>query len=126
MKGDPVIDELMKPIRYALDRQGISGNARTNIYNRAYEAVIASLTVMDVMREQINNATARAEAAEKENKLMERELENIRGYVKDIERGNPLMSEYVWLKHCVAKINTAVYIGLGLLKAHEDKTKGGE
>lgn len=51
MQGDPVIDRLMRPVAIALERHGISGAAKTDIYNRAYEAAMNSMTVMDTMRE---------------------------------------------------------------------------
>lgn len=37
--GDARVEPLMKPVREGLYRNGINGNAFTDIYNRAYEAV---------------------------------------------------------------------------------------
>lgn len=37
--GDYRVEPFMKPVTDALDRSGLQGQARTDIYNRAYEAV---------------------------------------------------------------------------------------
>jgi hypothetical protein len=37
--GDIRVEPLMKPVREALYRNGVKGDAFTDIYNRAYEAV---------------------------------------------------------------------------------------
>ena len=39
MEGDKRVEIFIGPVREALDRQGITGAARTDIYNRAYEAI---------------------------------------------------------------------------------------
>lgn len=57
MQGDPVIDKLMQPVITALMRHGIKGDAKTDIYNRAYEAIMNSMDVMDTMREMLQNMT---------------------------------------------------------------------
>ena len=46
MQGDPVIDKLMQPVITALMRHGIKGDAKTDIYNRAYEAIMNSMDVI--------------------------------------------------------------------------------
>lgn len=66
MEGDPVVDKLMRPVMDALIRHAIRGASRTDIYNRAYEAVMNSMVVMDTMREQLSKANERAEKAEHE------------------------------------------------------------
>lgn len=38
-KGDPRIEPLMIPIAEALDRCGVYGDSRIDIYNRCYEAI---------------------------------------------------------------------------------------
>lgn len=60
MQGDPLVDRLMMPVVAALMRHGIKGDAKTDIYNRAYEAVMNSMVVMDTMREQLSEANRRA------------------------------------------------------------------
>lgn len=37
--GDSRVEPFMKPVSDALERQGLTGDARTDVYNRAYEAV---------------------------------------------------------------------------------------
>ena len=66
MEGDPVVDRLMKPVLDALIRHGQRGEARTDIYNRAYEAVMNSMVVIDTMRKELSKANDRAEAMEKQ------------------------------------------------------------
>lgn len=44
MEGNQLIDRLMHPVIDAMVRNGIRGTARTEIYNRAYEAVLNGMT----------------------------------------------------------------------------------
>lgn len=37
--GDRRVEPFMPPVNAALDRSGLKGKARTDVYNRAYEAV---------------------------------------------------------------------------------------
>ena len=37
--GDKRVEEFMHPVREALKRRGVTDDAKTDIYNRAYEAV---------------------------------------------------------------------------------------
>lgn len=64
MQGDPLVDKLMRPVLRSLDSAGISGNARADIYNRAYEAVMDSMTIVNTMRELLDKYKAHAERAE--------------------------------------------------------------
>lgn len=45
MQGDQKIDELMRPVHAAIKRHVKDGTAVTDIYNRAYEAVMNSMDV---------------------------------------------------------------------------------
>lgn len=46
-EGDKRVEPFMKPVREALDRQGLTGPSRTDIYNRAYEAVYNAIVIYD-------------------------------------------------------------------------------
>lgn len=48
MEGDPRVDELMRPVRAAIERHIKDPDAKTDIYNRAYEALIESMNALDV------------------------------------------------------------------------------
>jgi len=45
MQGDPKVDELMLPVLHAIERHVKDRDAITDIYNRAYEAVMNSMDV---------------------------------------------------------------------------------
>ena len=45
MQGDPKVDELMRPVLAAIKRHVKNSDATTDIYNRAYEAVMNSVDV---------------------------------------------------------------------------------
>ena len=45
MQGDPKVDELMRPVLAAIKRHVKNSDAVTDIYNRAYEAVMNSMDV---------------------------------------------------------------------------------
>lgn len=62
MQGDPKVDELMRPVRAAIERHVKDRDAKTEIYNRAYEAVMNSMGVNDaeVARLTAENAQLRA------------------------------------------------------------------
>ncbi len=45
MDGDPRIDELMRPVLAAIKRHVKDSDAKTEIYNRAYEAIMISMDV---------------------------------------------------------------------------------
>ena len=77
MEGDPVVDRLMKPVLDALIRHGQRGDARTDVYNRAYEAVMNSMVVMDTMREQLSKANARADTAERDLAALRERTEGV-------------------------------------------------
>ena len=50
MEGNKTVDEIMIPVAAAIRRHGISGDAFTDTYNRAYEAVIISMDVAENWR----------------------------------------------------------------------------
>jgi hypothetical protein len=41
--GDPRVENYMQPIRDALDRSGLKGRERTDVYNRAYEGIYRAI-----------------------------------------------------------------------------------
>ena len=45
MQGDPRVDDLMRPVNAAIRRRVKGSDAATDIYNRAYEAVMISMVV---------------------------------------------------------------------------------
>lgn len=45
--GDPRVEPYMVRIAGALDRRGINGEARTDVYNRCYEAVYEAILKYD-------------------------------------------------------------------------------
>ncbi len=53
MQGDKRIDELMLPVLNAINRHVKDGDAKTDIYNRAYEAIIISMEENSELREQV-------------------------------------------------------------------------
>ena len=48
MQGDPKVDKLMYPVEAAIKRHVKDRDAATEIYNRAYEAVMNSMDAKDV------------------------------------------------------------------------------
>ena len=50
MQGDPKVDELMRPVLAAIKRHVKNSDAVTDIYNRAYEAVMTSMDVKDTAK----------------------------------------------------------------------------
>lgn len=47
MQGDPRVDDLMRPVNAAIRRHVKNSDAVTDIYNRAYEALMISMDVKD-------------------------------------------------------------------------------
>ena len=47
MQGDPRVDKLMYPVELAIKRHVKDSDAATDIYNRAYEAIMNSMDVKD-------------------------------------------------------------------------------
>ena len=45
MQGDQIVDELMRPVMAAIKRHVKDSDAKTDIYNRAYEAIMISMEV---------------------------------------------------------------------------------
>ena len=54
--GDSRVEPYMIEIKKELDKQGIKGQASTQIYNRAYEAVYKAITDFDDVKTKIDNA----------------------------------------------------------------------
>ena len=53
MEGNSNIDALMMPVLDAINRHVKDRDAKTDIYNRAYEAIIISMDVNAALREQV-------------------------------------------------------------------------
>ena len=53
MEGDKRVDELMLPVLNAINRHVKDKDAITDIYNRAYEAIIISMEEIAALREQV-------------------------------------------------------------------------
>lgn len=53
MEGNKQIDELMLPVLNAINRHVKDRDAKTDIYNRAYEAIIISMEENAALREQV-------------------------------------------------------------------------
>ena len=47
MQGDPKVDDLMRPVNAAIRRHVKNSDAVTDIYNRAYEAIMISMDEKD-------------------------------------------------------------------------------
>lgn len=78
MQGDEKIDNLMLPALRALDRHVKDRDAKTEIYNRAYEALMEVMDALDVSAKVTAKQIAenaknlqRAEAAEKRADILE-------------------------------------------------------
>ena len=52
--GDPRVEPYMIKVGQALDRSGLTGDARTDVYNRAYEAVYQAIIDADKLRSVSN------------------------------------------------------------------------
>jgi len=81
MQGDPKVDELMRPVLAAIKRHVKNSDAITDIYNRAYEAVMevqdalnvsAAVTAQQIAENAKN--LQRAEAAEARAERLQAEL----------------------------------------------------
>jgi len=53
MEGNKRVDELMLPVLNAINRHVKDRDAKTDIYNRAYEALLISMDVNAALREQV-------------------------------------------------------------------------
>jgi len=53
MQGDKRVDELMIPVLNAINRHVKDRDAKTDIYNRAYEALLISMEENAALREQV-------------------------------------------------------------------------
>ena len=69
MEGDPRVDTIMWPIMLAIKRHVKDSDAITEIYNRAYEAIMNSMDVIDtsakVAAKQIAESAKNLQRAEK-------------------------------------------------------------
>ena len=59
MQGDKRVDELMLPVLNAINRHVKDRDAKTEIYNRAYEALLISMDVKDM---EISNLSSEVSA----------------------------------------------------------------
>ena len=91
MEGDSRIDELMQPVRTAIERHVKDRSAIAEIYNRAYEAVMNSMDALDtsakVTAKQIaenSKNLQRAKKAEDENKELKARLKTAGDDVMEI------------------------------------------
>lgn len=82
MQGDNRVDKLMIPVKRAIDRHVKDSDAKTEIYNRAYEALMDVMDTLDASAQTTANQIAksaadlqRADTAEKENALLRNALE---------------------------------------------------
>ena len=68
MQGDPKVDELMRPVMAAIKRHVKDSDAKTDIYNRAYEAIMISMEVnksrAEKAEEKVKSITERCEELE--------------------------------------------------------------
>lgn len=48
MEGDPRVDELMLPVKAAIERHIKDCDAKTDVYNRVYEALMEIMDALDV------------------------------------------------------------------------------
>jgi len=89
MQGDPKVDELMRPVLAAIKRHVKNSDAITDIYNRAYEAVMevqdalnvsAAVTAQQIAENAKN--LQRAEAAEARAERYEDALQQIDNWAK--------------------------------------------
>ena len=55
MEGNQTVDKIMAPVAAAIRRNGIKGDAFTDIYNRAYSAVMVSMDVTENWRRVADN-----------------------------------------------------------------------
>ncbi len=54
MEGDPRINKLMLPVLAAIDRHVKDSDAKTEIYNRAYEAIMISMEANEPSRSDVS------------------------------------------------------------------------
>ena len=86
MEGTEPIDELMRPVLAAIKRHVKNPDAITDIYNRAYEAVMKSMDVNEgdiaVFKNGIRAAERDAKLWQQRAEAAERENERLRNFYK--------------------------------------------
>lgn len=99
MQGDPRVDDLMRPVNAAIRRHVKDDAAVTDIYNRAYEAVMEVQDALGVSaavtaRQIAENAKnlQRAEAAEADNKRLRDALERF----AKLDLTSPIYDAIAW------------------------------
>ena len=68
MEGDKRIDELMRPVHAAINRHVKNSDAKTDIYNRAYEALMNSMDALDTAKQITKNTETEIERLQSELK----------------------------------------------------------
>lgn len=89
MEGDKRIDELMLPVLNSINRHVKDRDAKTDIYNRAYEAVINSIDVnVDThLNDKVSiDLQARIDELTAENAVLKSENVNLSKKVTDYEK----------------------------------------
>lgn len=56
MEGDKRIDELMRSVHAAINRHVKNSDAKTDIYNRAYEALMNSMAEIKLLQSELKAA----------------------------------------------------------------------
>ena len=140
MEGDPLVDRLMKPVIATIEHYVKNQAGVIAIYNRAYEAVMNSMVVLDTMRDQLSKANAHAEEAEKFAALkqercaeLELRLDAYNGNMIDTlqARAEAAEARVAELEEALQKSNGALNIAAGIftgiVQSVSDKAlKGGE
>ena len=81
MQGDLNVDLLMLPVLHAIERHVKDRDAITDIYNRAYEAVMTS---MDVNKERAEKAEAKLKSITERCEELESRLDLYHGNMMDV------------------------------------------
>ena len=141
MQGNPRVDELMRPVNAAIRRHVKDAAAVTDIYNRAYEAVMEVQDALNVSaavtaKQIAENAKnlQRAEKAEARAERYEDALERIAQWAKaypldifpepDFERVNEVLSAAGISLSCVSASNMR-HVITGVARIVEKALKGG-
>ena len=86
MQGDSRIDKLMIPVETAIRRHVVSQDAVTDIYNRAYEAIMNSMDVNEgdiaVFKNGIRAAERDAKLWQQRAEAAERDDEGLKNFYK--------------------------------------------
>jgi len=109
MQGDPRVDRLMYPVELAIKRHVKDSDAITEIYNRAYEAIMNSMDVIDtsakVAAKQIAENAKNLQRAEKAVARADKLQTALQGLLQ-FELEDALDEKY-WTPGYLAVINAA-------------------